>query len=61
VFQGKIEDTAQVSPDKSHRGEAVWMDYELLRADEFMPGFIAIKQLLASTDGFFFDEVKEEF
>jgi ADP-ribose pyrophosphatase YjhB (NUDIX family) len=42
------------------RGECFWGDHTRLQADECMPGFLRIKQLVAESQGLFFDEISAD-
>jgi ADP-ribose pyrophosphatase YjhB (NUDIX family) len=59
VFHAEVErELAVVTPP--HRGECFWADHTLIPACEFVPGFLQIKALLASSrDLFFFAEIGE--
>lgn len=61
VFQGRAEESLLVKPDAEHRGECFWLDHTTLGASDVMPGFFAIKELLKTSEGLFFDEVCEQF
>jgi ADP-ribose pyrophosphatase YjhB (NUDIX family) len=59
VFHADVEQELTVMTP-ADRGECEWMDHTLLTERECMPGFIRIKQLLASSQGLFFDEIQAE-
>lgn len=46
-------------PSPTQRGTCLWADIGAYQPNEFMPGFLAIKKMLASESGFFFAEVAE--
>ena len=59
VFQGKVEiELPTIEP--TFRGSCEWMDISNYKADQLMPGFLEVKQLLASSPYFFFAEITAE-
>ncbi|HYH75024.1 MAG TPA: NUDIX hydrolase [Candidatus Saccharimonadales bacterium] len=62
VFQGAVDGTPDVGPNDVHRGECLWLDAVTLTDKDVMPGFLAIKQLLAEHDSknLFFAELAED-
>lgn len=61
VFQGTVTGSPTVAATDSKRGETMWVDHTTLQRHELMPGFMAIKQLLANSPELFFAEISEEF
>jgi len=59
LFDGTTEQQPIIT--EPHRGEAVWAKHSELAAKELMPGYMAMKKLLAGPkDQLFFAEVSEE-
>lgn len=55
VFSGRTVGTPRLA-EPSHRGSCHWADIASYQPHDFMPGFLAIKQLLATHQEFFFAE-----
>lgn len=62
VFQGSVTGAPDVQSSSTHRGEAMWVEASMLAPPEVMPGFLAIKKLLADSnrEQLFFVELSEE-
>jgi ADP-ribose pyrophosphatase YjhB (NUDIX family) len=61
IFAGTVTGTPPIAAADSKRGEALWVDHTTLKPTDCMPGFHAIKQLLADSPDFFFAEITEAF
>ena len=56
VFHGDVlSELATVTPPE--RGECFWADHRTLEPAALMPGFLRVKELLASGERLFFDEI----
>jgi ADP-ribose pyrophosphatase YjhB (NUDIX family) len=60
VFQGSVPGRPQTAPQKPGRGKNSWVNHTSLASSDCMPGFMAIKNLLASSQQeLFFAELSE--
>lgn len=59
IFHGEVN-TELPTTTPAHRGTCVWAHHTTPAPHTLMPGFLALKSLLASSQGLFFTEISEE-
>ncbi len=57
VFHGEVAEALPVTAGP--RGECLWADHTTFTTEQLMPGFLRIKELLATQPGLFFDELSQ--
>lgn len=59
IFSGQVDGTPTLS-EPTAKGEALWGDANQLAANQCMPGYLQIRQLLQTNSKLFFDEITAE-